>query len=115
MNRTSDERRGFTLIELLVVIAIIALLAAILLPSLSRARELAKSASCLSNLHNTGLTIAMYTTEVKYFPAAYNYIDGASGANGYYHWTAAVDPTDYNTAITSGKYPRTSPQFVCPS
>ncbi len=44
------SRRGFTLIELLVVIAIIAVLMAILMPSLNRAREQGKRASCLSNL-----------------------------------------------------------------
>jgi len=51
---------GFTLIELLVVVAIIALLVAILLPSLSRARERARSAVCLSNLRGIGLAGRMY-------------------------------------------------------
>ena len=52
--------RGFTLIELLVVIAIIALLVAILLPSLNRAKELARRAVCAANLHATGLSVHMY-------------------------------------------------------
>ena len=57
--------KGFTLIELLVVIAIIALLVAILLPSLGRARELAKQAVCQSNLNSIGKAIMLYKTDDK--------------------------------------------------
>ena len=55
--------RGFTLIELLVVIAIIAVLMAILMPALNRAREQGKRASCLSNVKQMGLAWIMYADD----------------------------------------------------
>ena len=56
-------RRGFTLVELLVVIAVVAVLAAMLLPVLSRARESARKAACQSNLRQIGTAFRLYASD----------------------------------------------------
>ncbi len=57
------RRRGFTLIELLVVIAIIGILAGLLFPVFQKAREKARQASCLSNVHQLALAMLMYADD----------------------------------------------------
>lgn len=63
MAARTRTRTGFTLVELAIVIAIIAVLAAILFPVFARAREQARSLSCMSNLVNIGLALRLYANE----------------------------------------------------
>src|ERR1022692_1611983 len=87
MNTTHPRKsKAFTLIELLVVIAIIAILAALLLPALSVAKQKAWTTSCNSNLHQVGLGMRMFADDQsEYYPESGDDI----------HWDA--------TDVTTGK------------
>ncbi len=101
----ATHRHGFTLIELLVVIAIIAILAAILFPVFARARAKAEQTSCLNNQKQIGLALMMYAADNdNTLPSAYYYVNGATSANGYVHWSGMVNPYVKNNQI-----------WVCPS
>jgi prepilin-type N-terminal cleavage/methylation domain-containing protein len=93
-------RKAFTLIELLVVIAIIAILAAMLMPALERAREAAHLASCTSRLKQVGLYAAMYENDFG-FPAHFR----VERTDGYSNRYEAIQLNADSTYYPNGPYP----------
>ena len=113
-------RRAFTLIELLVVIAIIAILASILFPVFSRARENARRTSCASNMKQLSLGIMQYTQD--YDERLPGTTDGNPGASQIGGWTwYKAFPASSNVVgfdPTQGSiypYLKSAQVYVCPS
>ncbi len=112
-----SDRKAFTLIELLVVIAIIAILAAILFPVFSRAREKARQASCISNLKQLALAMLMYTQDYdETWPLAYYWSPGWTDE---YAWDFHIEYSGWNVAGYSlgliGPYTKNEQINACPS
>jgi prepilin-type N-terminal cleavage/methylation domain-containing protein/prepilin-type processing-associated H-X9-DG protein len=79
-------RKGFTLVEILVSIAIVSLLVGILLPSVTRAKEIGRRSACLSNLHQIGLASASYLNANR-FPPFFDDALTLRGKNFSYSWS----------------------------
>jgi prepilin-type N-terminal cleavage/methylation domain-containing protein/prepilin-type processing-associated H-X9-DG protein len=99
-------RSGFTLIELLVVIGVIAILAGLLLPALSRAKERGRAIQCVNNLRQFGLGIFYYVEEYQYYPPGRQ--DGVT------QWDLCVGTYLGGNADPLTPEARTS-LFMCPS
>jgi prepilin-type N-terminal cleavage/methylation domain-containing protein/prepilin-type processing-associated H-X9-DG protein len=114
----SPAKAAFTLIELLVVIAISAILAALLLPALSRAKEQGNSAVCKSNLRQMGIALANYTIDYKAYPL-YGYTRIVPPPfNPNVNWPDELQPycsAKWGTNLYAGMADSASQLYLCPS
>jgi prepilin-type N-terminal cleavage/methylation domain-containing protein/prepilin-type processing-associated H-X9-DG protein len=96
---------GFTLVELLVVIAIIGILASLLLPALKRAKDISKSAVCLSNLKQCSLAMISYTGDYNGWTPCMRALNNEWGGGTYNQtfWGYLMASQDYLPAQVQGK------------
>jgi prepilin-type N-terminal cleavage/methylation domain-containing protein len=114
--RHDNRRHGFTLIELLVVIAIIAMLAALLMPALAKARYRAKNTLCIGNHRQIALGIHSYTGDYDgYYPNDRGDITGEMNPpTAIYHRGVVANGYDYRSALTPYFGSTLKDNLICP-